>query len=105
MLKSSTRSIDATFLWLLAGLLAFGIVLNVVHSAQGSQAFAEERLIEIELEDDDRDDSTAVDFVLDINIDQLAVSQPWQAVPFASALNPVHFQWQSHFVRGPPSGC
>jgi hypothetical protein len=87
----------------LTGLL-LGCLINSLPAMKVSVACAEERILEIEVEDDDKNESRELDFALHFLLSDRAPFEIWQKVQFSVCSQASRNERDSHLVRGPP-GC
>jgi hypothetical protein len=96
------RRTFAAITWLLAGLVLIGGLLNSRPAMKGALVNAEERSLEFELGDDDKNDSREQDFVDQIHIGDRTSSQVWYKVQERTFSPVPQTELDSHSVRGPP---
>jgi hypothetical protein len=96
------RPTFAAITWLLAGLVLIGGLLNSLPAMKGAAVTAEERAQEIELEDDDKNESRELDFAILIQMGDRAPNQFCCRVLECSISQTSQPELVSYLVRGPP---
>jgi hypothetical protein len=96
------RPTFAAITWLLAGLVLIGGLLNSLPAMKGAPVTAEERAQEIELEDDDKNESRELDLAVHIQMGDRAPTQICCRVLECSISQTSQLELDSYLVRGPP---
>jgi hypothetical protein len=81
-----------------------GCLFSFLPALKESLVCAEERVLEIEVEDDDRNESRALDWALCSQIGERSLPQTWINILGLSISLASENEWRSHFIRGPPRG-
>lgn len=89
---------------MLTGLLVFCLV-NSVSGVKTSLESAEANVLEVEFEDDDKDDSREQEFAITSGRDYPASTEPSHNALDSVPSQSVRTQSESHLIRGPPSYC
>lgn len=95
------RRTSFTITWLLVGLL-LGSVFNSLPAVKGSLVCEEERVLETELEDDDRSESRCLEWALSAQIGDRSIDLAWNDILGFSLAPPFAIEGLSQIIRGPP---
>ena len=100
--KSSDQKSGISVAWFITWLLLACCFINSIPTSKGALVCAEERLVELEI-DDERSDSRDFEFVLFSQIDERSTSQAWHDVQVFFCTQTSQVEYSANFERGPPS--